>query len=429
MNKCSVLVLLLAAIIFIPAQAVGQRSGIDPSVQEYFQRQSPFHLAIIRSPTNLTDSIRVDIFTEIPLDRLVFIAADGEFRSTYEVSIFAVDSDDMVQGTRIWREEAVRSRFDETRSEDQYHQAHTYFILSPGNYTFTANLVDLDNRSQYNASREIDITSTPLDELVISDILLTASVESQIENLVPYVRNEISEQIDSFLIYFTIHAPIEQPTSAFLQCTLMAEEDTTYTVRKTLLLNNPLSNHYIPVRIEEIRETEQTISLHLQLDSLEVEQSSWIHIVWTGFSHLIEDVEQAIEQTRYVASRTEIREMRKNEGEAKREALLAFWEEYDPTPNTSRNELMDEYYRRVAYANINFDNSLPGNNRGWETDMGMVHIIYGLPDYIERHPFDLYSKPYEVWFYYNKGWEFVFIDVNLVGDYRLVSPLYPSGSF
>ncbi|MBA7483939.1 hypothetical protein ES707_19456 [subsurface metagenome] len=86
---------------------------------------------------------------------------------------------------------------------------------------------------------------------------------------------------------------------------------------------------------------------------------------------------------------------------------------------------MDEYYGRVAYANTYFRSMQPG----WETDMGMVYVIYGPPDEIDRHPFDVNQKPYQVWFYYNKGWRFVFVDANMLGDYRLVTPLYPTRSY
>ena len=34
----------------------------------------------------------------------------------------------------------------------------------------------------------------------------------------------------------------------------------------------------------------------------------------------------------------------------------------DPTPKTEFNELMDEYYRRVSYANENFE----GWKEGWK---------------------------------------------------------------
>ena len=47
------------------------------------------------------------------------------------------------------------------------------------------------------------------------------------------------------------------------------------------------------------------------------------------------------------------------------------WKDMDPTPDTEHNELMDEYYKRVSYANENFD----GWKEGWETDRGMIYIL------------------------------------------------------
>jgi hypothetical protein len=61
--------------------------------------------------------------------------------------------------------------------------------------------------------------------------------------------------------------------------------------------------------------------------------------------------------------------------------------------------------------------------------MGMVYIIYGPPDDVERHPFNMDSKPYQIWLYYSKGLRFVFVDVNMLGDYRLITPLNPTRSF
>ncbi|MFC1548292.1 GWxTD domain-containing protein, partial [Candidatus Neomarinimicrobiota bacterium] len=89
------------------------------------------------------------------------------------------------------------------------------------------------------------------------------------------------------------------------------------------------------------------------------------------------------------------------------------------------NEVMDEYYRRVAYSDTHFKSY----QAGWETDLGMVYIIYGPPDDIERYPFELDSKPYQIWYYYEQHWRFVFVDQNMFGDYRLITPLYPGRSF
>ena len=43
------------------------------------------------------------------------------------------------------------------------------------------------------------------------------------------------------------------------------------------------------------------------------------------------------------------------EGIDKEKYFYDLWKDLDPTPNTEHNELMDEYYKRVSYANENFD--------------------------------------------------------------------------
>jgi hypothetical protein len=79
---------------------------------------------------------------------------------------------------------------------------------------------------------------------------------------------------------------------------------------------------------------------------------------------------------------------------------------------------MDEYYLRVEYANENFST----NRDGWETDRGRIYVLYGEPTDIERHPFEINSKPYEVWYYDHLNRRFVFVDYTGFGDYELTWP-------
>jgi GWxTD domain-containing protein len=99
--------------------------------------------------------------------------------------------------------------------------------------------------------------------------------------------------------------------------------------------------------------------------------------------------------------------------------FLEFWKKKDPNPVTTHNERMDEYYRRVKYANLHFK----GLRDGWETDMGRVYVIFGQPTDVERHPFDIDKKPYEVWSYDDLNRHFLFVDEDGFGDFRLKSPL------
>jgi len=98
--------------------------------------------------------------------------------------------------------------------------------------------------------------------------------------------------------------------------------------------------------------------------------------------------------------------------DAKRKLMSDFWRHREPG-------LREEYLARVAYANINFRVL---SRDGYRTDRGRVHIMYGTPDDVERHPNETETRPYEIWSYNNiqGGVIFVFVLRNTAGDYELV---------
>jgi GWxTD domain-containing protein len=133
----------------------------------------------------------------------------------------------------------------------------------------------------------------------------------------------------------------------------------------------------------------------------------------------IVDLDKAIEQLVYIARESELEYIQTaTTDEEKRRRFLEFWSKRDPDASTQRNELMDEYYARIQYANQTFTHYL----EGWRTDMGMIFIRFGTPDNIERHPFDTDNKPYEIWYYYQLNRQFIFVDETGFGDYRLRYP-------
>jgi GWxTD domain-containing protein len=134
---------------------------------------------------------------------------------------------------------------------------------------------------------------------------------------------------------------------------------------------------------------------------------------WVGVPVAIRDLDKAVEQLVYIASGSEIDEIEDAPDQAEKvKRYMAFWKKKDPTPGSEQNEVFDEYYRRVNY------------QEGWRTDRGMVFIILGPPNNVERHPMDYDAKPYEIWQYYELNKEFVFLDETGFGDYRLITPLY-----
>lgn len=107
-----------------------------------------------------------------------------------------------------------------------------------------------------------------------------------------------------------------------------------------------------------------------------------------------------------------------------REDFIAnFWLRRDPTPETEENEFRQTYYERLAFANENFASGI----QGWRTDRGMIFILSGKPDKIEKGQGDfegLKDILFEKWFYkYLDGEgtdvEFVFLDPTESNEFRL----------
>jgi GWxTD domain-containing protein len=103
---------------------------------------------------------------------------------------------------------------------------------------------------------------------------------------------------------------------------------------------------------------------------------------------------------------------------AKAQFLINFWSERDPSPNSKRNEYLEEIQNRYHYANKHY---FWGKKEGWSTDKGRVLIVYGFPEETIRKHSDSETAPYEIWIYQeDRSYQFVFADINSTGNYILV---------
>jgi len=362
------------------------------------------------------------------MSQLVFIRHGDSFRANYEVSVFALDEEEKVRATSIWQEEVILEDFQDTKSEEIVENPSTSLALQPGDYEIMVHITDLDNRRRYSASEDVTVKRYPDDSLALGDILLVAKpsvISVRPEDIIPQIDGQIADDVDSFYVFIVIRNPLGKTVEATYRYTLKDSDDEMVASDTSIgQLGPSITTHLIPIATSMLLEREYTMEVEISVGDLKASETFPVTLEWTGISRLIKDIKTAIDQTRYLARRRELKIMQAAETDAERlELFTKFWEERDPSPGTPRNELMDEYYRRVAYTNIHFKSY----QEGWMSDLGMVFIIYGPPDDIERHPFDAQRKPYQIWRYYEKGWRFVFEDTNMFGDYRLMTPLYPAG--
>ena len=97
--------------------------------------------------------------------------------------------------------------------------------------------------------------------------------------------------------------------------------------------------------------------------------------------------------------------------------IVQFWLRRDPTPGTPENEFKEEHYRRIAFANIHFADSVAG----WRTDRGRIYILNGPPEETEMLSPSLSTGPIhatQTW-HYKDGRRFRFTDACDCGEYHL----------
>lgn len=108
-------------------------------------------------------------------------------------------------------------------------------------------------------------------------------------------------------------------------------------------------------------------------------------------------LDELIEPLTYITTPSEYRTM---ETQMSRSAFEDFWLNTYGTKFRAKNAIKN-YYDRVEKANRLFTDY----KQGWETDRGMLMIIFGTPDDVVR------SDRYEIW-RYKKGIEFEFIRIS-----------------
>jgi|GEM_PF-1814305 len=130
-------------------------------------------------------------------------------------------------------------------------------------------------------------------------------------------------------------------------------------------------------------------------------------------------------KVRYIASDLERKVWDELTGaEAKGRFLTHFWQMRDPSPGTPANEERDDYFKRVEEAKNLY--AAPMVPNGWDSDRGRVLLQYGKPDGVDRFFQEFNRKPYEIWTYSQRGYQFVFIDRTQTGTFTLVHSTAPS---
>jgi GWxTD domain-containing protein len=373
---------------------------------------------------------RLDVHLKIMYDELQFVKVGADsFRAVYEISAVIFDEADFQVNGKIWRDTVTVKGFEATNSRRAFHSGKNSFTLAPGKYRVHVGVMDVDTRRTSVRKTNLVLRDFSNAKLSLSDVLIADAIDKDSSgNIIPYPQVTAPRQEKSQLFaYLEIYDKSRDKEYEVSYVLKNHKGDKVFKNEVTV----PHTGEITPIILELPNATlahgVYVISVEVKGNRGQATTEREITLHWIGIPSNIVDLDQAIEQMRYIAKKDGMKKILSAPPEKRREAFMKFWKENDPTPGTEANEMMEEYYGRVNYANANFRNF----REGWKTDMGMVYIVFGAPNEIERNPFNRYAMLYagrtvkasEVWIYYHLNRQFVFFDENGYGDFRMVYPL------
>lgn len=374
------------------------------------------------SEAHSADSIRVIAFIEIPYSIIQFIKQGDQFIASYEATLSLTEKKGQQIDRKIWKENLTLSSYEETKSIRRNIKHFTTFVVPKGDFILQGELVDLDTRSKGVKQKKLSFTKKKNIPSLLSPILMLPFPGDWgfRTDFIPTLGKRIKPMDQDFSLLvsgFVKKGPYHLTVS-------LENGGETFEIQSQDYENDGSGYfvEYVNIPISLISKLKYDIRVELYQYNRTVDQQSAMTLSRAGISKNVTDIEFALKQMKYILSNEERRTLRKANKKEWEALFIQFWEERDPDTSTVANELMVEYYKRVDYAIEHFESWQPG----WRTDMGMIYILFGPPNEIQRYNSN-YTQIRQIWQYYRINKTFSFIDENGFGDYRLETPFISPG--
>ncbi|MBO6574219.1 MAG: GWxTD domain-containing protein [Rhodothermales bacterium] len=387
----------------------------------------------------------VDLYTRIPFRRLTFVRSSNGFRADYVVTVDALlrNGDELTSTpvqTRIWEGTARADLYLATESEDLSAYTTQSLQLPAGVYQLAMQVEDRNSNQVFVREMDVQVRDFSASQS-LSDIAILDNYDQATLQFIPRVTGNVgTDELGVQILYETysdrsaamrlrheVVRLVRETDGSLLPAPEGSEPDVDRHVvheeSQEVRLESGRNQHVINIPLRDMEAGPHIIRVILEdQDGVPVDFATKDFTArWMGLQQHISNVEEAIEQLEYTAKKKDIAFIREGATEADRyRRFLAFWDKRDPTPGTARNEVMEEYYYRVSFANRRYTSLI----EGWKTDRGFVLVRYGEPDFVRKKPHTFNYEPYEVWIYERIGRQFIFVDKTGFGDYELLVPIW-----
>jgi len=364
-------------------------------------------------------SVEIMSFVVIPNRSLQFIKEKNKFIAEYDANIFVTTDDEDVQvATGSFSDKIISNKFSETTSKVKSTVLNTSFIVPLGDYNISINVKDLDTKLSSKQNNKVELKQFSNDSQVYDPIFIKeAKGEWGFEsNKFPIDANQIVVKNNEIQFYQSavINAGVYE-----MVINILSGKEVQWSKTINSSSESRVISHLITVSTKDINRKDLKVQVSVNQKNSTKSRSLGFRFRNSFMPDSITNIDLALSQMNYILTSDERKELKKLKQSDKENFFKKAWARRDPKPDTKVNELMDEYYGRVSFTEENFSR---GTSGGWRSDMGMIFILFGKPDDIQRYTSMQNNYSYETWYYFSIGQEFAFVDDYGFGDYRLRYP-------
>lgn len=396
-----------------------------------------------------TGLTQVRAFIQIPLESLV-PTGDPDGMISYHVGIHLRDSTGALLSQDAWPQQHLSA---DLREPGVTTVNSLDFVVRPGHYRLEVTVQDSVSGNLLVAAT--DLTGfqdpPPASDLVLSPGMRAAGGDSAAAGTEwrngPLLVTSAAELVLTPLrskAFYLLEAYTERPDSGSMQVQILDAQS-------AVIVQSPP----VPVRIgagggilrgqldlEGLPPGQYRMKVVVHLSGQEIERTggfrmldaapvlarraaevAWLAMTDSGYFGSMDEtaLNQAFEPLSYIAEGRELRAFDGASLGAKRRFLTDFWSRRDPDSTTVRNELREQFYGMIAYADSAFRERGANTQSGWKTDRGRVYIRYGAPDEVLDRVRSGRAPSYLVWHYTRgKGAWYIFSDRSGLGAYKLL---------
>jgi GWxTD domain-containing protein len=355
-------------------------------------------------------------------DVLTFLKTDsGSYKARYEILVIIFNERDEAIVEKSATHRVTVETFAETNSRRNPDFHILTASLRPGRYKGELQLNDFESGESLTKELELTFRDFGRDQVHWSDIKFIDKIDTTDTGVVyhPNLQHIFDDVNSAFAARVQLYLPKDGADVETSLSIYTAGNEKLFTVDKTYPTTLDVINLVIPFRQHLKNPGEYYLVAEAKQGDKLAKVQRMFSVVWGNVPLAQTNLDMAITQLSLVADKKDIEAMRAASESERKQLFDEYWEKRDPTPSSQRNELKEEFFTRIDFANRNFTEIVSGRS-GWQTDRGKVYVVYGAPDNVDRRNPDINSPATETWYYNRLNRKYFFADRNGEGIFRLV---------